>query len=34
VFINAGDVTHGLLEEWQEEAWDRLMRINLKGRSF
>jgi hypothetical protein len=33
VFINAGDVTHGLLEEWQEEAWD-LMRINLKGRSF
>ena len=34
VFINAGDVTHGLLEEWQEEAWDRLMRINLKGPFF
>nr|CAB3504765.1 unnamed protein product [Digitaria exilis] len=31
VFINAGDVTHGLLEEWQEDAWDRLMGINLKG---
>jgi NAD(P)-dependent dehydrogenase (short-subunit alcohol dehydrogenase family) len=25
---------HGLLEEWQEEAWDRLMRINLKGPFF
>ena len=34
VFINAGDVTHGLLEEWQEDAWDRLMRINLKGPFF
>ncbi|MBM3071266.1 SDR family oxidoreductase [Lelliottia sp. RWM.1] len=34
VFINAGDVTHGLLEEWQEEAWDRLMCINLKGPFF
>jgi NAD(P)-dependent dehydrogenase (short-subunit alcohol dehydrogenase family) len=34
VFINAGDVTHALLEEWQEEAWDRLMRINLKGPFF
>jgi NAD(P)-dependent dehydrogenase (short-subunit alcohol dehydrogenase family) len=27
-------VTHGLLEEWQEDAWDRLMRINLKGPFF
>lgn len=34
VFINAGDVTHGLLEEWREEAWDRLMGINLKGPFF
>ncbi|EKS7214396.1 SDR family oxidoreductase [Enterobacter ludwigii] len=34
VFINAGDVTHGLLEEWQEDAWDRLMGINLKGPFF
>jgi NAD(P)-dependent dehydrogenase (short-subunit alcohol dehydrogenase family) len=34
VFINAGDVTHAPLEEWQEEAWDRLMRINLKGPFF
>lgn len=34
VFINAGDVTHGLIEEWREEAWDRLMGINLKGPFF
>lgn len=34
VFINAGDVTHGLLEKWQEDAWDRLIRINLKGPFF
>ena len=34
VFINAGDVTHELLEEWQEHAWDRLMGINLKGPFF
>lgn len=34
VFINAGDVTHGLIEEWREEAWDRLMSINLKGPFF
>ncbi|MDH6633201.1 UNVERIFIED_ORG: NAD(P)-dependent dehydrogenase (short-subunit alcohol dehydrogenase family) [Lelliottia amnigena] len=33
-FINAGDVTHRLLEEWREEAWDRLMGINLKGPFF
>ncbi|WP_324724058.1 SDR family oxidoreductase [Lelliottia sp. JS-SCA-14] len=34
VFVNAGDVTHGLIEEWREEAWDRLMGINLKGPFF
>lgn len=34
VFINAGDVTHGRIEEWREEAWDRLMGINLKGPFF
>lgn len=34
VFINAGDVTHGALETWQEEAWDRLMGTNLKGPFF
>ena len=31
VFLNAGDVTHAPLEAWQEEAWDRLMNINLKA---
>jgi len=31
VFLNAGDVTHAPLEAWQEDAWDRLMDINLKG---
>ena len=34
VFLNAGDVTHAPLEAWQEEAWDRLMNINLKGPFF
>lgn len=34
LFINAGDVTHKLLEEWQEDAWDRLMDTNLKGPYF
>ncbi len=34
VFLNAGDVTHAPLEVWQEEAWDRLMNINLKGPFF
>ena len=34
VFINAGDVTHGELGEWNEERWDRLMNINLKGPFF
>lgn len=34
VFINAGDVTHGLLDTWDEGMWDRLMQTNLKGPFF
>lgn len=34
LYINAGDVSHGLLEEWHEENWDRLMDTNLKGPYF
>jgi len=34
VFINAGDVTHGEIEVWDEAKWDRLMGINLKGPFF
>lgn len=34
VFINAGDVTHGAIETWDEAKWDRLMGINLKGPFF
>ncbi|WP_312415715.1 SDR family oxidoreductase [Pseudescherichia sp.] len=34
VFINAGDVTHGEIEAWDEAKWDRLMGINLKGPFF
>jgi len=34
VYINAGDVTHHLLEEWDEESYDQLMNTNLKGPFF
>ena len=34
VFLNAGDVTHRAAGSLAEEAWDRLMGINLKGRSL
>ena len=34
VFVNAGDVTHKPLEDWDEPAFDRLMNINLKGPFF
>lgn len=34
VFINAGDVTHRPLEDWDEAAWDRLQDTNLKGPFF
>lgn len=34
LFLNAGDVTHGEIEAWDEAKWDRLMAINLKGPFF
>lgn len=34
LYINAGDVTHHSLEDWDEQAYDRLMNINLKGPFF
>jgi len=34
LYINAGDVTHHPLEEWDEAAYDRLMNTNLKGPFF
>ena len=34
LYINAGDVTHRLLQDWDEATWDRLMAINLKGPFF
>jgi NAD(P)-dependent dehydrogenase (short-subunit alcohol dehydrogenase family) len=34
VYVNAGDVTHRDLEDWDEAAYDRLMAINLKGPFF
>lgn len=33
-FLNAGDVTHRPMEEWDEDAYDRLMATNLKGPFF
>ena len=34
LYVNAGDVTHRPLQDWDEEAWDRLMATNLKGPFF
>lgn len=34
VYVNAGDVTHRNLEDWDEATYDRLMAINLKGPFF
>ncbi|MDI2590365.1 SDR family oxidoreductase [Pseudomonas sp. N3-W] len=34
LFVNAGDVTHRSIEDWDEAAWDQLMRTNLKGPFF
>lgn len=34
LFVNAGDVTHRSIEDWDEAAWDQLMQINLKGPFF
>lgn len=34
LYVNAGDVTHRPLEEWDESTYDRLMNTNLKGPFF
>lgn len=34
LYVNAGDVTHRPLQDWDEAAYDRLMAINLKGPFF
>ena len=34
LYINAGDVTHRALQEWDERAYDTLMNTNLKGPFF
>lgn len=34
LYANAGDVTHRPLQEWDEDAYDRLMGVNLKGPFF
>ncbi|ENY0908351.1 SDR family oxidoreductase [Serratia marcescens] len=34
LYINAGDVTHRPLQEWDEQSYRRLMDINLKGPFF
>ncbi|KAE9644844.1 SDR family oxidoreductase [Pseudomonas sp. PB103] len=34
LFINAGDVTHRALADWDEATWDQLMQTNLKGPFF
>ncbi|UZE14720.1 SDR family oxidoreductase [Pseudomonas sp. B21-053] len=34
LFVNAGDVTHRSIEDWDESAWDQLMQTNLKGPFF
>lgn len=34
LYINAGDVTHQSLEDWDEKTYDQLMNTNLKGPFF
>ena len=34
LYVNAGDVTHRPLQDWDEVTWDQLMSINLKGPFF
>ncbi|MBZ4217738.1 SDR family NAD(P)-dependent oxidoreductase, partial [Klebsiella aerogenes] len=34
LYVNAGDVTHRPLQEWDEQSSQRLMDINLKGPFF
>lgn len=33
-FLNAGDVTHRPLGDWDEATWDHLLQTNLKGPFF
>ncbi|MDN0119976.1 SDR family oxidoreductase [Yersinia frederiksenii] len=34
VYINAGDVTHQPIDEWDESSFDRVLSTNLKGPFF
>lgn len=34
LYVNAGDVSHMPLDDWNEETFDRLMATNLKGPFF
>ena len=34
LYVNAGDVTHHPLQDWEESSYDRLMNTNLKGPFF
>ncbi len=34
LYINAGDVSHRQLQDWDEASWDQLMATNLKGPFF
>lgn len=34
LFVNAGDVTHRSIEDWDEHTWDQLIQTNLKGPFF
>ncbi|WP_145583384.1 SDR family oxidoreductase [Yersinia thracica] len=34
VYINAGDVTHNLIEEWDKASFERVISTNLKGPFF
>lgn len=34
LYINAGDVTHKSLDEWDEDSFDRVINTNLKGPFF
>jgi len=34
LFVNAGDVTHRSIEDWDEATWDQLIQTNLKGPFF
>ncbi|EKO3415894.1 SDR family oxidoreductase [Vibrio fluvialis] len=34
LFVNAGDVTHKSIEDWDSESFDRVINTNLKGPFF